>query len=119
MSDKWTNTRTVKYYTNTTSVKYYMTTYNTDQTEGRGSRVDTGIAFLDKTEALRFVQSGYYRRNYGIMGTPGGEYDIREVKTTIYKSYEDFMKVGLPEIREKRKQELLSKMSPEDRALFE
>ena len=63
--------------------KYWRVTANSDTCEGRGPCFDTPFAFYSEAEALKFAQSKYYANKYGVMGTPGSKYDIREVKTRI------------------------------------
>ena len=65
---------------------YYEITQNSDSTEGRGATVTTGIYFWKHEDALAFVKSDRYCR-FGVMGTPGNEYDISKKTTKLPKIY--------------------------------
>ena len=80
---------------------------NDDKNEGRGPYSTTNIYFSTKEEALKFVRSNYYANKYGVMGTPGGEYDIREKSMVfrIWTTVEEFL-ANSPEMK---KAELLKR----------
>jgi hypothetical protein len=97
---------------------YYEITQNTDQTEGRGGSVTTGIFFWKKPDALEFVKS-YRYQPFGVMGTTGSQYDIRERTTKlprIYESLEEYDKAHpSKEKLAKVKREALAKLSDVER----
>lgn len=76
----------------------FRPTYNSDSTEGRGHTINLDFCFEEKEDALKFVTSEYYAKNYGVWNNKGSEYDIKEVEVKegypftvkIYKSYEEF-----------------------------
>jgi hypothetical protein len=100
----------------------YQITYNSDGTEGRGKTVRMNIYFEDKADALIFVKSKYYSRKYGVMGTPGCEYDIKSVSEeslvpNIYKNvyeFEDEAGERISQTREEVLKEKFNKMSKEE-----
>ena len=71
-----------------TTEKYYQVIYNTDSMEGRGSTESTGINFENKADALAFVRSYRFASKWGIMGTPGTEYNVQEKTKKLPKIYE-------------------------------
>lgn len=86
-----------------------------DRTEGRGGLYFTGLTFDTKACATKFVQSDLYAQKWGVMGTHGGEYNIREMTITMYNSYEEARK-KFPEYENaQRRQKALDKLTQEDR----
>lgn len=80
---------------------YFEITKNTDSTEGRGSTVGTGIFFWKHSDALGFVTSDRYCK-FGVMGTKGSKYDIKEHSTIVPKIYN-----SLEEYDEQRNQQTI------------
>jgi hypothetical protein len=68
----------------------FQITYNSDKTEGRGSTRLTDIVFENKDDALTFVGSKEYAKKYGVMGSKGSRYDVKEVELNFYSSMSDF-----------------------------
>jgi hypothetical protein len=99
--------------------KYYEITKNSDSIEGRGVTMTTGIYFWKKSDALAFVESYRYASRFGIMGTRGNEYDIREKTTrlpTIYESLEEYDEANPdPETLKKLKAQALAKLTAAER----
>lgn len=66
---------------------YYEITQNSDQTEGRGYSVTTGVFFWKHSDAMEFVGSYRYQK-YGVMGSTGSKYDIQEHTTKLPRIFE-------------------------------
>lgn len=75
-----------------TQVIYSVQT-NTDQSEGRGSQVDTGIYFTEKADAVKFTNSNHYKR-YAVMGyinlKSTNDYNVKEKVVNIFESITDY-----------------------------
>jgi hypothetical protein len=101
-----------------TTDKYYEITCNSDTTEGRGSTQSTGINFEHYSDAMAFVKSDRYRK-WGVMGTTGSEYDIKEKTKKLPRIYQSLAEYDAAnpdkETLKKIKEEALAKLSPLER----
>jgi len=100
---------------------YYEITQNSDSTEGRGPSITTDVFFWNYNDALEFVASHRYKK-YGVMGTCGSKYDIREKKTAlpvIFDSLKDYDEANPnKEELDRLRKGALAKLSPmEQKAL--
>lgn len=64
--------------------------YNSDGTEGKGPMVFTGLLFSKKSDAIQFVKSKDYAMKWGVMGTPGSEWDVRPMEIFSFENYGEF-----------------------------
>ena len=88
-----------------------IVSYNSDQNEGKGTRIDL-CTVPNQAIANAILQSKEYAAQYGVQGTPGKpEYDARlEVKLPHYIHIDQFRDA----CTNRRAEQLLNAMSPED-----
>jgi hypothetical protein len=99
-------------------VTFFQVTRNSDSTEGRGHSVPTDIGFTHRADAVDFAKSRHYAKNYGVMGTPGSDFDVDEVTYFIYKSVEEWEDKA-PGVEEERdRAAALSKLTDKERKLL-
>jgi len=91
----------------------HMITCNTDRTEGRGRKVDTGIAFTDEESALAFVDSDFYKP-FGCMGTKGSKHDITRKTISIFDTLQDYAENNAEAKEQKLAEEAKEKLTPEE-----
>jgi len=98
--------------------KYWQVLKNTDTTEGRGPMVPTDLAFTLEASALAFVKSDHYAKRWGVMGTPGSDYCVKEVTLFVYDSIDEYDQNTPERLRERKRQAALRKLSAEDRQVL-
>tara|TARA_S200002703_G_scaffold127052_1_gene113653 strand:- start:3120 stop:3443 length:324 start_codon:yes stop_codon:yes gene_type:complete len=97
---------------------YWQVLKNSDRTEGRGPMLPTDIAFTLQASALEFVKSDHYAKQYGVMGTPGSDYCVKEVTVFVYESMDEYNENRPERVEERKRQKALSKLSEEDRRVL-
>lgn len=88
---------------------------NSDSIEGRGHTFFTGIGFKDAASALAFTKSRTYADRWGIMGNPGGVWDVREMNLQVYDSFEECAENISSKFREDLRISALAKLTPKER----
>lgn len=91
---------------------------NHDTTEGRGADFFTGIAFPTKTLAVQFAKSQFYADKYGVMGTPGSDYCVRELTIQIYDSWLDVQDNYTKREEAEVRRQALAKLSDRERKVL-
>lgn len=104
---------------NTIPLKYYMIMREDDQTEGRGSRSETGIAFENHSAALQFTKSKHMA-NFTVMGyvneSKGHDELIRlKQEPRIYESFVEYEKENSILVK---KQKALDKLTKEEKEIL-
>lgn len=97
---------------------FFAVMYNTDQTEGRGSSIFTGIGFRKKSDAIAFVRSAHYAKRYGVMGTVGDEFNVKEMMFTIYDNFAEAIGLAEELARAETRFKALSKLTDEEREVL-
>ncbi len=99
-------------------LEYWEITQNADSTEGRGPSVATGFAATSKKVAPEIVKSPEYGKRFGVMGTKGNEYDVRECVVLVVDSFQEFCDALPISVQEKARLRALSKLNDEDRKVL-
>jgi len=100
------------------TIKFYQVMKNLDRTEGRGPMIPADIGFTNQTSALAFVTSDYYAKEYGVQGTPGSEYDVKERTYFIYDSFDEWDQHSPDRVDERKRENALAKLTVEERSLL-
>jgi len=96
-------------------LRFFEVMKNSDRTEGRGPLLGTGIAFINKDDAVTFAESKEYADRWGVMGTPGGEHDVWEREVVVFNDYAEFNREYPQHERERLKRQALKKLTQEER----
>lgn len=98
--------------------KFFGIYYNGDRTEGKGPLLFTGIGFVIYEDALMFVQSPIYANEWGVMGTLGSKYDVKETSITVYSSFQEGVDNIGKHLDSQKKIRALAKLTKEERDLL-
>ena len=93
-------------------MKIWHVLMNSNQNDGSGHPVSTGISFKSKKDALNFVGSDYYADKFGVFGSKGSERDIEPIE--VYDSPHDFNIRTFIERREELREKARSKLTKEE-----
>ena len=96
------------------TTEYFAITANSDTTEGRGHKFDTGVVFTNEADAIAFATSSRYKR-WGVQGTVGSKYDVRKCTTHIFDRLEDFDANWDTVQKVEQREKALAKLTAEDR----
>lgn len=91
---------------------------NTDKTEGRGASIFTGITFRYNVDALNYVKSPEYAKDFGVMGFPGTESDVRPMTIYLVEDATRDIKALSAIGKERAIAKVLAKLTNEERALL-
>ena len=74
------------------TITLYEVTANSDQTEGRGNTISTGVFFNSYNSALTFVKSDYYRKwaREGIVNRKSAQNNVRKLTMRTFDSVHDY-----------------------------
>jgi len=97
------------------NLTFFAIMANSDTTEGRGPMFFTGVGFKHKSDAISFARGTIYANLWGVMGTPGDQYCVKEMTVTMYDTLKE-CEDRIPEkLKEDRRLAALRKLSAEDR----
>ena len=89
---------------------------NKDRTEGRGGMEDVCIV-PNKQVGQAIVKSQAYAHTYGVMGTPGSDFDVYEYKPPqlpVVESVQEFAEL----VRHQATLNALKKLTPEEQKIL-
>lgn len=100
------------------NINLFAVMANSDTTEGRGATFFTGVAFKDAASAEAFVKGSVYADKWGVIGTVGSSWDVKEMNLQIYDSLSECENSISSKFREDLRIAALAKLTPKEREIL-